>query len=70
MPPRRRLAKRRRTELDVVEWMELQIGPSRHGSAFPDDETRRAVWALHRDELAADRDGDACWATRRYAPKG
>ncbi len=60
--------KRRRTELDLEEWLELSIGPCGSGqSAFPSEEARREAWEDHREELEAeDPPGKRCWAARQY----
>jgi hypothetical protein len=37
--------------ITATQEMELWLGRSRHGSAFRDDEQRRALWFEHRDRL-------------------
>lgn len=72
MPRRRRVEKKRRTELDLEEMLELSIGPRGFGqSAFPSEEARRAAWEAHREELMAnDPPGQRCWAARQYDEPG
>ncbi len=67
MPRRRRIDKKRRSELTMEETFELTIGPHHSGSAFPSDAARRAAWVEHRDELLAmSPDTPPCWAARQY----
>lgn len=64
MPRRRRVEKVRLMQLDMLEELELVIGPGGGGSAFASEEARRVAWLLHGAEMAADHPG--CWGERQY----
>lgn len=66
MPIRRRVAKRRFSELTFPELLELRIGPG-HTSAFESDKDRRAAWEFHRDDILADASpAHVPWAAVEY----
>jgi len=68
MPRRRRVEKRRTSELDDQQVFELILGPPAHGSAFASDDERRIAWELHRARFLdrTDNPGRRPWGWWQY----